>query len=45
VDPETGLFLKNWEPREFAQCQTPLHDEKGRLPDEDFQAEESTPAG
>jgi hypothetical protein len=30
VDPETGLFLKNWEPREFAQCHTPLHDDKGR---------------
>ena len=45
VDPETGLFLKNWEPREFAQCEKPLHDRQGRLPDEDPQEDDPTHAG
>lgn len=36
VDPETGLFAKTWQPRGYAQCDFPrLHDENGRIPDED----------
>jgi hypothetical protein len=35
VDPETGLFSKQWEPRGFAQCPLPQHDKDGRLPDEE----------
>jgi hypothetical protein len=34
VDPETGLFRRNWEPREFDQCKSGLHDEHGVVPDE-----------
>jgi hypothetical protein len=43
VDPETGLFLRNWEPREFVHCQQPMHDQNGRLPEEEAQAEISLP--
>jgi hypothetical protein len=37
VDPNTGLFLRRWEAREFAQCPlpSPKHDRDGRLPDEE----------
>jgi hypothetical protein len=32
VDPETGLFRKDWQPREFAQCPSGLHDKDGVIP-------------
>jgi hypothetical protein len=35
VDPNTGLFLRKWEAREFAQCRVPSHDKDGKLPDEE----------
>lgn len=39
VDPDTGLFTKAWEPRQFANCRTRGHDAGGRLPDEAAQPE------
>lgn len=41
VDPETGLFLKNWEPRGFGQCQHKIHNKDGRTPDEPEQPDET----
>jgi hypothetical protein len=42
VDPNTGLFLRRWEAREFARCPmahgdfpSAQHDKDGRLPDEE----------
>jgi hypothetical protein len=34
IAPETGLFTKEWQPREFKDCEHKRHDPNGRLPDE-----------
>jgi hypothetical protein len=35
VDPETGLFTRDWKPREYEQCEMPgSHDKDGLLPPE-----------
>jgi len=34
VNPETGRFLKKWEPRGFDDCESKGHDKDGRCPDE-----------